>query len=69
MLAPLPGVVSADVFTPGQKVPEDDLLLVIEAMKMETGLYADHAGMVKAVHVQPTSQIDAKDLLVEIDGA
>ncbi|MCR9088273.1 MAG: pyruvate carboxylase [Rhodobacteraceae bacterium] len=65
--APMPGVVSNVAVKPGQKVAEGDLLLVIEAMKMETGLYADHAGTVKAVHVQPTSQIDAKDLLVELD--
>ena len=30
-----------------------DLMLTIEAMKMETGLYADKAGTVKALHVQP----------------
>ncbi len=28
-------------------------MLTIEAMKMETGLYADKAGTVKALHVQP----------------
>ena len=44
-----------------------DLLLTIEAMKMETGLHADREAMVKAVHVQPGAQIDAKDLLVELE--
>jgi pyruvate carboxylase len=44
-----------------------DLLLTIEAMKMETGLHADRAGTVRAVHVAPGAQIDAKDLLVEIE--
>lgn len=34
---------------------------------METGLYDHHAGTVKAVHFQPTSQIYAKDLLVQLD--
>ena len=33
---------------------------------METGLYADEPGTVKAVHVQPGAQVDAKDLLVEL---
>ena len=50
---------------PGQG--QDDLLLTIEAMKMETGIYADRATTVKAVHVQPGAQIDAKDLLVELE--
>ena len=43
-------------------------MLTIEAMKMETGLYADRAGTVKALHVQPGAQVDAKDLLVELEG-
>ena len=41
-------------------------MLTIEAMKMETGLYADRPGTVKALHVQPGAQVDAKDLLVEL---
>ena len=36
---------------------------------METTLYADKAGTVKALHVAPGSQVDAKDLLVEIEPA
>ena len=43
------------------------MLLTIEAMKMETGIHADRAAVVKALHVQPGSQIDAKDLLVELE--
>ncbi|MTE01447.1 hypothetical protein GIY56_14255 [Paracoccus sp. YIM 132242] len=43
------------------------MLLTIEAMKMETGLHADRDGVVKAIHVRPGEQIDAKDLLVEIE--
>jgi pyruvate carboxylase len=54
--------------TVGQKVNAGDLLLTIEAMKMETGIHADRAAVVKAVHVGPGSQIEAKDLLVELDG-
>ncbi len=64
--APMPGVVASVAVREGQEVREGDLLLTIEAMKMETGLYADRDATVKAVHVQPGAQIDAKDLLVEI---
>ncbi|MBK1734651.1 pyruvate carboxylase [Halorhodospira abdelmalekii] len=63
--APTPGVVAAVAATAGQKVKAGDLLLTIEAMKMEMGLHAERDGEVKAVHVQPGSQIEAKDLLIE----
>ncbi len=65
--APMPGVVATVGVHVGQKVCEGDLLLTIEAMKMETGLHAERDAVVKAVHVQPGGQIDAKDLLVELE--
>jgi pyruvate carboxylase len=65
--APMPGVVATVAVSAGQKVAQGDLLLTIEAMKMETGLHADRDATVKAVHVAAGGQIDAKDLLVEFD--
>ena len=64
--APMPGVVASIAVQAGKKVRSGDLLLTIEAMKMETGIHADRDGTVTAVHVQPGAQIDAKDLLVEL---
>ena len=64
--APMPGVIASVAVTSGQPVQAGDLMLTIEAMKMETGLYADRPGTVKALHVQPGAQVDAKDLLVEL---
>ena len=63
--APMPGVVASVAAVAGRPVKAGDLLLTIEAMKMETGIHADRDGEVKAVHVTPGAQIDAKDLLVE----
>ncbi len=65
--APMPGVVTSVAAQPGQSVQQGDLLLTIEAMKMETGIHADHAATIKAVHVSVGAQIDAKDLLVELE--
>ena len=65
--APMPGVVASVVITSGQKVKEGDLLLTIEAMKMETGIHAERDATVKAIHVAAGSQIDAKDLLIELE--
>ena len=65
--APMPGIVASVAVKAGQEIHEGDMLLTIEAMKMETALHADRAGTVKAVHVTPGAQIDAKDLLVELE--
>ncbi|SNS03332.1 pyruvate carboxylase [Antarctobacter heliothermus] len=65
--APMPGVVATVAVSVGQAVKDGDLLLTIEAMKMETGLHAERDGTVKAVHVTPGGQIDAKDLLIELE--
>ena len=65
--APMPGVVASVGAVVGQNVKAGDLLLTIEAMKMETGLHAERDAVVKAVHVTAGGQIDAKDLLVELE--
>ncbi|MFQ5439438.1 MAG: biotin/lipoyl-containing protein, partial [Paracoccaceae bacterium] len=64
--APMPGVVATLTAVQGQKVKAGDLLLTIEAMKMETGIHADRDGTIAAIHVRAGEQIDAKDLLIEL---
>ena len=63
--APMPGAIAAVAVSVGQKVAAGDLLFTIEAMKMEMGLRAESAATVKAIHVQPGAQVEAKDLLLE----
>jgi pyruvate carboxylase len=65
--APMPGVVATVAAQVGKEVKEGDLLLTIEAMKMETGIHAERDAVVKAVYVTPGGQIDAKDLLIELE--
>ncbi|MEM0978144.1 MAG: pyruvate carboxylase [Pseudomonadota bacterium] len=65
--APMPGVISSVAVGGGQAVKEGDLLVTIEAMKMETGIHAEHDGTIKAIHAPAGSQVDAKDLLVEFE--
>ncbi|TYC52489.1 pyruvate carboxylase [Rhodobacterales bacterium] len=62
--APMPGVISTVAVSAGQDVTAGDVLVSIEAMKMETALHAERDGKIKEVLVTPGSQIDAKDLLV-----
>ena len=62
--APMPGVVSTVGVAAGQAVKAGDVLLSIEAMKMETALHAEKDGMIAEVLVKAGDQIDAKDLLI-----
>ena len=66
LAAPMPGVVASVAVTDGQKVVAGDLLLTIEAMKMETALNADRDGVIRRLHVAAGQQVDAKDLLLEL---
>jgi pyruvate carboxylase len=62
--APMPGTVATVAVTPGHKVKRGDVLLTIEAMKMETSVRADRDATVGEVMTQPGETVDAKDLLV-----
>jgi pyruvate carboxylase len=62
--APMPGVVSTLAVAAGQAVKAGDVLLSIEAMKMETAIHAERDGTIAEVLVHAGSQIDAKDLLL-----
>jgi pyruvate carboxylase len=65
--APMPGVVSSVTVAVGQQVAAGDVLLSIEAMKMETALHAEVDGTIAEVLVKPGDQIDSKDLLVRFE--
>ena len=65
--APMPGVVATVAAVAGKTVKEGDLMLTIEAMKMETGIHAERDAIIKTVYVNAGSQIDAKDLLIELE--
>jgi pyruvate carboxylase len=60
----MPGVVSSVSVSAGQKVKAGDVILSIEAMKMETALHAERDGEIAELLVRAGDQIDAKDLLV-----
>jgi 3-methylcrotonyl-CoA carboxylase alpha subunit len=50
LTTPLPGVVSAVIVQEGQTVTAGEVLMVIEAMKMEHSITAPHDGVVSAIH-------------------
>ncbi|MBB4567862.1 pyruvate carboxylase [Rhizobium leucaenae] len=66
--APMPGVISTVFVSTGQAIKAGDVLVSIEAMKMETALHAEKDGTIAEILVRAGDQIDAKDLLVVYGG-
>ena len=66
--APMPGNILKVNVSVGQSVKEGDLLVVLEAMKMENEIYAPCSGTVTAVPVSKGSTVDTGALLVAIGG-
>jgi pyruvate carboxylase len=65
--APMPGTIATVKAVVGAKVVKGDLLLTMEAMKMETSVRAEADGTVAEVLAKPGLQVDAKDLLVVLN--
>ncbi|MGE5486334.1 MAG: biotin/lipoyl-containing protein [bacterium] len=65
--SPLAGVVSSIAVTPGQSIQKNDLLLVLEAMKMETRIFSQAAGIIKTVQVAPGDAVKPGQVLIEIE--
>ena len=63
----MPGVVASISVAEGQKVCVGDLLLTMEAMKMEAGIHAEVDGTVTKMHVKTGAEVEAKELLLEIE--
>ncbi len=64
--APMPGTIATVAVAQGAKVSRGDVLVTIEAMKMETSVRADRSGTIAEVATKPGEMVDAKDLLVVI---
>jgi pyruvate carboxylase len=65
--APMPGLVVNITAAPGEKVTAGQKLCTLEAMKMETTLYAERAGRVAELLVQAGTQVEAGDLLIRLE--
>ena len=67
--APIPGLVTALSVSVGAKVAKGDKLCVLEAMKMQTTIYAPCDGTVDEIPVQVGDAVESKDLLAKLRAA
>jgi methylmalonyl-CoA carboxyltransferase small subunit len=64
--SPVMGIVVKVNVTEGQAVEAREVLLVLEAMKMETNVLAPYAGRVKSVHISQGDSVKLNQILVEL---
>jgi 3-methylcrotonyl-CoA carboxylase alpha subunit len=69
LTTPLPGVVVAVKVIEGQSVAAGEVLMVIEAMKMEHAITAPHAGTVQTVHFAAGDRVSEGSALLELTPA
>lgn len=65
--SPLPGTVWDVKVVVGQKVAEDEVVLTLEAMKMENDIPAHGAGVVTKVYVEKGQAVKSGDALVDVE--
>ena len=64
--APMPGNILRIEVTAGQAVKAGQILLILEAMKMENEIVAPRAGTLTKVHVQKGAVVNTGDPLFDI---
>ena len=65
--SPVSGIVNRVNVAPGQTIAENELIMVIEAMKMETNVTAPRSGIVKSVRVAAGDSAKINQILVELE--
>lgn len=67
IIAPIPGVVLDVKVKEGQQVALHQVVLILEAMKMENEIVTAEAGTVTAVHVKAGDSVPVDSIMVEIE--
>lgn len=65
--APMPGKILAVKANPGQSVKKGDVILLLEAMKMENEVVAPQDGTVASVNVSSGDMVESGDVLATMD--
>ena len=64
---PMPGKIVTVAVNEGDEVKAGQVLVILEAMKMQNEIAAPSAGTVKKVHVKPGQNVEGKDVLIELE--
>jgi len=64
--APIPGLIVTMSASVGAKVAKGDRLFMMEAMKMQTSVYAAEDGVVTEIHAAVGDTVESKDLIVKL---
>ena len=67
IIAPMPARVGSLAVATGTRVRKGDILIVLEAMKMELPLRAPADGLVTAVHCQQGQLVQADAVLMDLE--
>ena len=65
--APMPGTILAVNVTSGSAVKKGDVLMILEAMKMENEIVAPQDGTVASVNVNKGDTVNSGDVLVSMN--
>ena len=65
--APMPGKILAVKVSEGQDIKKGDVVVVLEAMKMENEIYASASGVVATVNVSAGDMVEGGDVLATIN--
>jgi glutaconyl-CoA/methylmalonyl-CoA decarboxylase subunit gamma len=65
--APMPGTVLDIQVSVGQAVKKNEVLLILEAMKMENEIVSPQEGVIAGIHTSKGSSVNAGDLLISLE--
>ncbi|WP_242204430.1 biotin/lipoyl-containing protein [Aestuariivivens insulae] len=65
--APMPGLILDMAVQVGQRVKEGDLLLILEAMKMENSITSPIEGVIKSINATNGDSVEKNQLLIEFE--
>lgn len=65
--APLPGNINAVNFSVGQSVKAGDVVIILEAMKMENEIVSPKAGTLTKIYVQKGAVVNTGDPLFDVE--